>query len=100
MISVKNLSTLVGKQVVDQYCNIGKITIIDHGDTSYPIKVLFDDWREQWFTEQGVLAGGDHCYNITLLDDSIILGLVISETIEKYNITPEELISFILEKHC
>lgn len=100
MISVKNLSTLVGKQVVDQYGNVGEIVFIDYGDPSYPIKVLFDDWREQWFTEQGALAGCGPYYNITLLDDSITLGLVISETIEKYNITPEELISFILEKHC
>jgi hypothetical protein len=105
MLDVKNLATLLGKQVKDQNGNIGEIIIIDYKETNYPIKVDFGKGHDMWFTANGILAGCGVSNHITLIDElesaeSDSLEATIAETMLKYKVTPEELISVILGNYC
>jgi hypothetical protein len=102
MIDVEDITTLVGKRVVNQYGEFGTIDkISDH--PTYPILVIFDGkpGRERYM-KTGMYYQDSNSKHITLEEDYLKSSIDnnISETMTKYNLSAEELIAIILERHC
>lgn len=100
MINVEDITTLLGKAVVDEEGLFGEISSIDETDNHYPIKVEFDGGYSLWYSDNGVQAGCRPDQHITIIGDDTVLQSIISDTMKTHNLTPEDLISFILEKYC
>lgn len=102
MIDVEDITTLVGKRVVDQYGEFGTIDAITK-HSIYPISVIFDgSLGREFYMGNGLYSRNHIDRHITIVEYTPFASVEndISETMSKHNLTPEELISIILERYC
>lgn len=103
MIDVEDITTLVGKRVVNQYGEFGTIDTINMHPI-YPISVIFASRPGKvFYLKNGFYFRDSTSRHIALIEDNPVVSDIdtaILETMTKYKLSPEELISIILERHC
>lgn len=96
MIEVEDISKLVGKRVVSDTSGVLGTIIEIREDNAYPIGVRLDNDNEVYYSKNGAYHTSIPYY-ISLVDSEI--ESIISSTMTTFRISPEELISILLQEY-
>lgn len=90
-ITVKNLDTLLGIQVINECNEIGVVVAINIG-SSHPIRVEYSHCYGN-YTKDGTLYDGEISLHTTS-------SVALQQLMELYELSADDLILLILEEHC